>query len=125
MHTQARKATTIVGVVAALGVVGCGGSTKSTTVTPPAKTVTVTTSAATSANPQTQSNPAQGHDYPREFATSFMKACTRSGTNSQCTCALSNIESHVPYATVVREAQAGTFIGSPEYKLAVTTCVGR
>jgi hypothetical protein len=40
-------------------------------------------------------------------------------------CALKHIQSHVPYVTVVQEAQAGTFAQSAEYRLAVTSCAAQ
>ncbi len=133
-HTHASRALAAA-AAAALAVSGCGGSTKTVTTTTTARasaattattTVTADSTSSGGANSTTQVNPAKGRDYPRVFATSFMKSCTGAGGSpSACSCALANIEAHVPYATVIEEVASGKFLSSAGYKLAVTSCAGR
>lgn len=136
-HTHASRALAAA-AAAALAVSGCGGSTKTVTTTTTASvsaattattattTVTADSTSSGGANSTTQVNPAKGHDYPHVFATSFMKSCTGAGGSpSACSCALANIEGHVPYATVIEEVASGKFLNSAGYKLAVTSCAGR
>ena len=133
-HTHASRALATA-AAAALALSGCGGPTKTVTSTTtasasaaPTATTTVTADSTSTggANSSTQVNPAKGHDYPHVFATSFIKSCTGAGGSpSACSCALANIEAHVPYATVIEEVAAGTFLNSPGYKLAVSSCAGR
>lgn len=114
---RASLATSLVTVLVA-AVAGCGGSSKTKTVTAstPASTTTIT-------SPATQSNPNNGKDYPSIFTSNFMAACQKQGaSHSACNCLLSHVESHVTYQTVVQEEQAGTFTKSPEYHLAISAC---
>ena len=108
--------STGVAVVLAAAVAGCGGSAKT-------KTVTVTSpSTTTSVNPATLTNPNNGSDYPAAFRTKFLQACEKNARHSTCTCLLANLQSHATYQRVAQEEIAGTFIGSPEYKLAIQSC---
>jgi hypothetical protein len=124
-RTHASRAVAVA-AGAALALCGCGSSTKMVTTTTTASPATTTVTAnPTSTNSGTSVNPAKG-GYPHVFETSFMKSCVGAGgSHGACGCALAYIESHVPYATVLKQVASGTFESSSGYKLAVATCADR